>query len=70
MIVHKVAEGDTLIKIARHYFGGAAGPESWREIYDANRGVIKDPHSLIVGRSLTIPSRLKREEGPAVRNRG
>ena len=70
MIVHKVAEGDTLIKIARRYFGGAAGPESWREIYDANRGVIKDPHSLIVGRSLTIPSRLKREEGPAVRNRG
>jgi nucleoid-associated protein YgaU len=55
MVIHEVQKGDTLARLARRYFGGKAGPESWRRIFNANRALIKDPHRLTVGKRLTIP---------------
>jgi len=49
---HVVVEGDTLSKIARKYYGSAA---RWEDILNANRGVVKDEKSLVVGSTLTIP---------------
>ena len=53
-ITHKVQPGDTLIKIARRYYGPAHGEEYLR-IYQANRQVISDESSLQIGRELVIP---------------
>jgi nucleoid-associated protein YgaU len=47
-----VKKGDTLMGIAREVYGDGA---KWRRIYDANRGVIKDPKKLPIGAKLTIP---------------
>ncbi|HEY1764528.1 MAG TPA: LysM peptidoglycan-binding domain-containing protein [Opitutaceae bacterium] len=47
-----VAEGDTLTKIARKFYGNSS---RWEQILKANRGVVKDEKSLVVGSSLTIP---------------
>ena len=47
-----VAEGDTLTKIARKFYGNS---NRWEDILKANRGVVKDEKSLVVGSSLTIP---------------
>jgi regulator of replication initiation timing/phage tail protein X len=47
-----VAEGDTLTKIARKFYGNS---NRWPDILKANKGVIKDEKSLVVGSSITIP---------------
>jgi len=47
-----VAEGDTLTKIARKFYGSSA---RWDDILKANKGVLKDEKSLVVGSTLTIP---------------
>lgn len=47
-----VAEGDTLTKIARKFYGNS---NRWQDILKANKGVIKDEKSLVVGSSITIP---------------
>jgi len=49
---HVVVEGDTLTKIARKYYGSAA---RWEDILNANRDVVKDEKSLVVGSTLKIP---------------
>lgn len=49
---HVVSKGDTLYKLARRYFDDAS---KWRAIYEANRGVIRNPDELAVGTRLTIP---------------
>lgn len=49
---HTVADGDTLTRIARRYYGNA---EKWPQILEANRAVIKDVNNLTVGTSLKIP---------------
>ena len=47
-----VAEGDTLTKIARRFYGSSA---RWEDILKANRDVLKDEKSLVVGSTLKIP---------------
>lgn len=45
---YTVKRGDTLGKIA------AAHGKSWKALYDANRGALKNPHVLKVGTSLNV----------------
>jgi nucleoid-associated protein YgaU len=49
---HVVAEGDTLTKISRKYYGSSG---RWEDILNANRDVVKDEKSLVVGSTLKIP---------------
>lgn len=49
---HTVSEGDTLSKIARHYYGSS---DRWPQILEANRSAIKDVNNLTVGSTLKIP---------------
>lgn len=47
-----VAEGDTLIKISRKFYGSSG---RWEEILNANKNTLKDEKSLVVGSTLKIP---------------
>ncbi|MBI2814981.1 MAG: LysM peptidoglycan-binding domain-containing protein [Opitutae bacterium] len=49
---HTVQAGDTLSKLAQQYYGNRA---KWRDIYAANRGVMKSESDLKLGMSLKIP---------------
>lgn len=49
---YTVKKGDTLQKISQRFYGTT---KKWRQIYEANRGVLKDPDKLTVGTKLTIP---------------
>ena len=49
---HTVREGDTLFSLARQYYGDA---EQFGVIYQANRGVLREPDPLPVGAELVIP---------------
>lgn len=55
---HTVARGETLSQIAQTHLGSAA---KWREIYEANRGVIADPDRLKPGTVLRIPAQKPRQ---------
>lgn len=52
MRMHTLAAGDTLAKLSLQYYGTTA---RWREILEANRDILHDERSLIVGRVLRIP---------------
>jgi nucleoid-associated protein YgaU len=47
-----VVKGDTLSGIAKREYGNA---NKWRTIYEANKGVIKDPDLIYPGQELKIP---------------
>lgn len=49
---HTVRPGDTLYKLAQQYYGNRA---KWRDIYAANRDVMKSETDLKAGMSLKIP---------------
>lgn len=49
---HVVRPGDTLSKLAQQYYNNRA---RWRDIYAANRGVMKNEGDLKVGMELKIP---------------
>jgi hypothetical protein len=49
---HVVQSGETLASIARTYLGTT---EAWRQIYEANRDLLDDPHRILPGMELTIP---------------
>lgn len=49
---HVIASGDTLLKISQTYYGT---PNRWSEILAANREVLRDEKSLVIGKSLVIP---------------
>ncbi len=49
---HTVTKGDTLYNISQHYYGT---PGKWRDIYAANRDVMKSEHDLKIGMQLKIP---------------
>ena len=49
---YTVRRGDSLWRIAGIVYGD---PLSWKKIWEANRDLIPDPHSLPVGTVLTIP---------------
>jgi nucleoid-associated protein YgaU len=47
-----VAEGDTLTKISRKFYGSSG---RWEDILKANQDVMKDEKSLVVGSTIKIP---------------
>ena len=47
-----VVSGDSLSKIAQREYGKAG---DWTRIYEANRGLIKDPDKIFPGQKLQIP---------------
>ena len=49
---HTVQSGETLSKIAKHYYGDAG---QWRRIYDVNRETISNPDLIYPGQKLYIP---------------
>lgn len=49
---HVIVAGDTLGKISRQYYGTSA---RWADILAANRDVLRDEKSLVVGKTLKIP---------------
>jgi nucleoid-associated protein YgaU len=49
---YKVQPGDTLSKISREYYGD---PNQFTKIFNANRGVLKDPNTIQPGQELVIP---------------
>lgn len=50
---HTVVAGETLGKIAKHYFDDAS---KYVAIFEANKGILKNPDLIIVGQELTIPN--------------
>jgi nucleoid-associated protein YgaU len=49
---HTVKAGDTLFKLAQQYYGNRA---KWRDIYSANRNLMKSESDLKAGMILKIP---------------
>jgi len=47
-----VVAGDSLSKIAKRLYGDA---NKWRQIYDANKDLIKNPDVIHPGQKLKIP---------------
>jgi nucleoid-associated protein YgaU len=50
--VYEVVSGDTLSKIAKHFYGDAA---KYPKIFEANRDQLKDPNVIKPGQKLKIP---------------
>ena len=50
---YTVAAGDSLSKIAKHFYGNA---NEYMRIFEANRDKISDPNNIKVGQELVIPS--------------
>ena len=49
---HEVKKGDTLWKIAEHYYGDGS---LYKKIFEANGNILKDPNVIKVGQKLRIP---------------
>jgi nucleoid-associated protein YgaU len=49
---YTVKAGDTLSKIAKQHYGNA---NAYMKIFEANKGLLKDPDKIQVGQVLTIP---------------
>lgn len=49
---HVIVEGDTLAKISQTYYGTQ---NRWNDILAANRDVLRDEKSLVIGRTLIVP---------------
>ena len=49
-----VQKGDNLSKIAKNLLGSA---NAWKQIFDANSDVLKDPDKIFPGQVLKIPPR-------------
>ena len=49
---YTVQSGDSLSKIAQHYYGDA---QKWKAIYEANKDKIDNPNLIHPGQKLTIP---------------
>ena len=49
---HEVKGGETLSKIAQHYYGDAS---LYPKIFEANKDTLKDPNMIRVGQKLRIP---------------
>ncbi|HVD59469.1 MAG TPA: LysM peptidoglycan-binding domain-containing protein [Gemmatimonadaceae bacterium] len=50
---YTVKSGDSLSKIAKHFYGDAG---KWHKIYEANRDKIKNPDLIHPGQEFSIPS--------------
>ena len=51
--IYTVVSGDSLSKIAKREYGDA---KAWKQIYEANRDILKDPDKIFPGQNLKIPS--------------
>jgi len=49
---YTVVSGDSLSKIAKHFYGDA---NQWRRIWEANKDHVKNPDLIHPGQVLTIP---------------
>jgi len=49
---HEVKSGETLSRIAQHYYGDAS---LYPKIFEANKDTLKDPDKIRVGQKLRIP---------------
>lgn len=49
---YTVVKGDSLSKIAKHFYGNAG---QWKKIYEANKDVIKNPDLIYPGQTFRIP---------------
>ncbi|MEP6836025.1 MAG: LysM peptidoglycan-binding domain-containing protein [Gemmatimonas sp.] len=49
---YTVASGDTMKKIAQHFYGDES---KWKGIWEANKAHIKNPDLIQVGQVLNIP---------------
>ncbi len=61
VITYTVMKGDTLEKIAKRFLGKSS---LWVKIYEANRGVIKDPSKIYPGQVIAIPPSEVVKESP------
>ncbi len=52
LAVHTVEKGESLSKIAKHYYGDLM---KYKEIFAANRDQLSNPDEIEVGQVLTIP---------------
>ncbi len=50
---YTVKGGDSLSKIAKHFYGDG---NAWNRIFEANRDVLKDPDKIQPGQTLRIPA--------------
>lgn len=50
---HTVASGETLGKIAKHYYGDAM---KYKEIFEANKDILKNPDVIHPDQKLVIPN--------------
>ena len=50
---YTVKSGDSLSKIAKHFYGDG---NKWHRIYEANKDKIKNPDLIHPGQEFTIPS--------------
>lgn len=50
---YTVVGGDSLSKIAKHFYGDAS---KWHAIWEANKATIKNPDLIQIGQTLTIPN--------------
>lgn len=62
---HVIKAGETLSSIAAQYLGSSA---RYREIYEANRNVLRSPDDLPDGVTLVIPDAAKPASSPATSN--
>jgi len=49
---HEVQKGETLSKIAEKYYGD---PSLYKDIFEANKNILKDPNKIFPGQKLRIP---------------
>jgi nucleoid-associated protein YgaU len=61
LITHKIVDGDTLVSLAERYL---ANGQRYREIFELNRDVLKNPDLLPIGRVIKIPPRNTLESAP------
>lgn len=50
---HVVAKGESLSKIAKHYYGD---PMKYKEIFESNTNILKDPNLIYPDQELVIPN--------------
>ncbi len=50
--MYTVAAGDSLSKIAKHFYGNV---NEYMKIYEANKNVLSDPNVVKIGQELVIP---------------
>ena len=52
-VTHMVSRGDNLSKLAQIYYGNRF---EWKQIYEANNDIVKNPNLIFVGQELVIPN--------------